>query len=117
MEVIIKIKIDDTVIARMRKGEFVQGSLHYDQWNVRKSRMPGYVPESKTIAELDNGWMKETKTLIIRREAFQKRLPPARILAQMDRGNQQAKDVIIDRELIVTMFADENTKQPIGDCP
>ena len=97
MEVIIKIKIDDTVIARMRKGEFVQGSLHYDQWT---GEMPGYVPESKTIAELDNGWMKETKTLIIRREAFQKRLPPARILAQMDRGNQQAKDVIIDRELI-----------------
>ena len=108
MEVIIKIKIDDTVIARMRKGEFVQGSLHYDQWTgekqfnayVRKSRMPGYVPESKTIAELDNGWMKETKTLIIRREAFQKRLGPVRIMSQMDRGNQQAKDVIIDRELI-----------------
>ena len=47
MEVIIKIKIDDTVIARMRKGEFVQGSLHYDQWTgekqfnayVRKSRL------------------------------------------------------------------------------
>ena len=108
MEVIIKIKIDDTVIARMRKGEFVQGSLHYDQWTgekqfnayVRKSRLQGYVSESKTIAELDNGWMKETKNLIIRREAFQKRLGPVRIMSQMDRGNQQAKDVIIDRELI-----------------
>ena len=49
MEVIIKIKIDDAVLARMRKGEFVQGSLHYDQWTgekqfnayVRKSRLPG----------------------------------------------------------------------------
>ena len=108
MEVIIKIKIDDAVLVRMRKGEFVQGSLHYDQWTgekqfnayVRKSRMPGYAPESKTIAELDNGWMKETKTLIIRREAFQKRLGPGRIISQMDRGNQQAKDVIIDREII-----------------
>ena len=54
MEVIIKIKIDDTVIARMRKGEFVQGSLHYDQWTgekqfnayVRKSRMPLLLPHA-----------------------------------------------------------------------
>ena len=107
MEVIIKIKIDDAVLVRMRNGEFVQGSLHFDQWTgekqfnayVRKSRMPGYAPECKTIAELDNGWMKETKTLIIRREAFQKRLGPGRIISQMDRGNQQAKDVIIDREI------------------
>ena len=108
MEVIIKVKIDDTVLNRMRKGEYVQGSLHYDEFTgekqfnayVRKSRMPGYMPECKTLAELDNGWLKETKTLIIRREAFQKRIGTARIMAQMDLGNKQAKDTMIDRELI-----------------
>lgn len=108
MEVIIKVKIDDTVLNRMRKGEYVQGSLHYDEFTgekqfnayVRKSRMPGYMPECKTLAELDNGWLKETKTLIIRREAFQKRIGTARIMAQMDMGNKQAKDTMIDRELI-----------------
>jgi len=106
MEVIIKIKLNDSVIARMKKGEYVQGSLHLDSKTgekaftayARRSRGAGYVP--KTIAELENGWLKETKTLIIRREAFQKRLGSPRIMAQMDRGNQQAKDVLIDREII-----------------
>ena len=108
MEVIIKIKLNDSVIARMKKGEYVQGSLHFDEKTgekaftayARKSRTTGYVPSYKTIAELENGWPKETKTLIIRREAFQKRLGSPRIMAQMDRGNQQAKDVLIDREII-----------------
>ena len=70
MEVIIKVKIDDTVLNRMRKGEYVQGSLHYDEFTgekqfnayVRKSRMPGYMPECKTLAELDNGWLKQHQT-------------------------------------------------------
>ncbi|WP_027455844.1 hypothetical protein [Xylanibacter brevis] len=108
MEVIIKIKLNDSVIARMKKGEYVQGSLHFDEKTgekaftayARKSRTTGYVPSYKTIAELENGWLKETKTLIIRREAFQKRVGTPRIMAQMDRGNQQAKDVLIDREII-----------------
>ena len=41
----------------------------------------------------------ETKTLIIRREAFQKRLGTPRIMTQMDSGNRQAKDALINREL------------------
>ena len=112
MKAIIKIKVDESVIARMRKGEFVQGSLHFDKWTgeksftaySRKSKEPGYVPTYKTIAELDNGWLKETKTLIIRREAFQKRLGAARIMAQMDCGNKQAKDAMIDREFDMIEF-------------
>ena len=107
METIIKIKVDESVIARMRKGEFVQGSLHFNKKTgeksftayVRKSRESGYSPTYNTIAELDNGWLKETKTLIIRREAFQKRLGIPRIMAQMDNGNRQAKDALINREL------------------
>jgi len=112
MEITIKVKINDDVLARMRSGEFVKGSLHYDQWTGEKrfkayeriSRRPGYVPESRTLAELDNGWLKETKTLIIRREAFQKRLGTARIMAQMDRGNKQAKEALIDKELGLIEF-------------
>ena len=107
MEVIIKIKVDESVIARMRKGEFVRGSLHFNKKTgeksftayVKKPKEPGYSPTSNTIAELDNGWLKETKTLIIRREAFQKRLGIPRIMAQMDSGNKQAKDALINREL------------------
>lgn len=112
MEVIIKIKIDETVLERMLKGEYVPGSLHKDQWTgeklfnayVRKSRMPGYVPECKNIAELDNGWLKETKNLIIRRETFKKRLGTGRIMSQMDRGNKQAKEALIERELDLIAF-------------
>ena len=105
----IKIEITEKVYARLKKGEFVQGSLHLDKVTkvkvfndyVMKSRMPGYVPPSyKLIAELDNGWLKESATKIIRRESFPKRLGTARIMSLMDAGNKQAKDAMIDREII-----------------
>ena len=112
MEVIIKIKVDESVIARMRKGEYVKGSLHFEKKTgeksftayVRKSKETGYVSTNRTIAELDNGRLYETKTLVIRREAFQKRLGVPRIMMQMDAGNKQAKDALIDRELDLIEF-------------
>jgi len=112
MEVIIKIKVDESVIARMRKGEYVKGSLHFEKKTgekaftayVRKSKETGYVSTNRTIAELDNGRLYETKTLVIRREAFQKRLGVPRIMMQMDSGNKQAKDALIDRELDLIEF-------------
>jgi hypothetical protein len=112
MEIIIKIKVDENVIARMRKGEYVQGSLHFEKKTgeksftayVRKSKETSSVSTRRTIAELDNGKLYETKTLVVRREAFQKRLGVPRIMMQMDAGNKQAKDALIDRELDLIEF-------------
>ena len=110
---IIKIEINDETWARLKKGEYVQGSLHLDKKtglklfnrHILKSRMPGYVrPAYKRIAELDNGYLKESATLIIRREAFPKRLGTPRIMSLMDRGNEQAKNALIDRELDMIEF-------------
>ena len=105
---IIKTVIDDETWALLKEGGYLQGSLHLDKKtglklfnrHILKSRMPGYVrPPYKTIAELDNGYLTESATLIIRREAFPKRLGTARIMALMDNGNEQAKNALIDREL------------------
>ena len=110
---IIKIEINDETWARLKKGEYVQGSLHLDKEtglklfnrHILKSRMSGYVrPAYKRIAELDNGYLKESATLIIRREAFPKRLGTPRIMSLMDRGNEQAKNALIDRELDLIEF-------------
>ena len=112
MEVIIKIKVDKKVIARMRKGECVKGSLRLVKKTgvksftayLKKSKETSSVSTSRTIAELDNGKLYETKTLVVRREAFQKRLGVPRIMMQMDAGNKQAKDALIDRELDLIEF-------------
>ena len=110
---IIKTVIDDETWALLKEGRYLQGSLHLDKEtglklfnrHILKSRMPGYVrPPYKTIAELDHGWVKESATLIIRREAFSKRLGTARIMALMDNGNEQAKNALIDRELNLIEF-------------
>ena len=110
---IIKVNISEETWARMKQGKRVEGTLGLNQWTgektfnafCRKSRMPGYVrPAYKTIAELDNGWVKESATLIIRREAFPKRLSTARVISLMDKGNEQAKNALIDKELDLIEF-------------
>ena len=109
MEVIIKIKIDDTVLARMRKGEFVQGSLHYDQWTgekqfnayVRKSRLH---IKDKLIKKLPWGWVKESKANQKRYTSFPKNMSLEEKLALMDRDNEMAKAVLIERELELIEF-------------
>ncbi len=71
------------------------GKLNYKAYN----RKPIKRLKAKLLRQLDFGWLKETKEMIIRREAYPKRLGSARVLALMDEGNRQAKDGVIDREL------------------
>ena len=105
MEVIIKIKIDDTVIARMRKGEFVQGSLHYDQWTgekqfnayVRKSRLH---IKDKLIKKLPWGWVKKSTKRIKVYGSFPQEVGTARVLGLLEEHTHEAKDALIERELI-----------------
>ena len=105
MEVIIKIKIDDTVIARMRKGEFVQGSLHYDQWTgekqfnayVRKSRLH---IKDKLIKKLPWGWVKESTERIKVYGSFPQEVGTARVLGLLEEHTHEAKEALIEREII-----------------
>ena len=105
----IKVMISDEALAEMQRGVFVQGSLAWDLMTCkatfnkyRRTRTRRTV--SRLLKHLDYGTLKETKNLIIRREAFQKRLGTARILDQMDDGNKQAKEALIERELGLIEF-------------
>ena len=109
MEVIIKIKIDDAVLVRMRKGEFVQGSLHYDQWTgekqfnayVRKSRLH---IKDKVVKKLPWGWVKESMENQKRVTSFSKHLPLAEKLQILDSENELAKKILVERELNLIEF-------------
>ena len=104
-KVIIKIKIDDTVIARMRKGEFVQGSLHYDQWTgekqfnayVRKSRLH---IKDKLIKKLPWGWVKKSTKRIKVYGSFPQEVGTARVMGLLDEHTHEAKEALIEREII-----------------
>lgn len=102
------IEISSEVLERLQTGKALEGTLKMDlmtrsiKFNAfnRKSREPGYVPPAKILLRpLDFGWLKESATRIMRFESFPKRLGGARIMSLMDAGNQQAKDIMIDREI------------------
>ena len=78
----------------------ITGELNYKAYN----RKPIKRLKEKLLRQLDFGWLKETKELIIRREAYPKRLGSPRILSLMDEGNRQSKDGVIERELDLIEF-------------
>ena len=93
------------IIAGLLKGERYEGVLYLDQetrvltfkaWN-RKA--PKYRKERK-IRDLDFGWLGETAKHYVRHEKYPKVLGASVILSMMDRGNEQAKDALIDHEIL-----------------
>ena len=99
------IDLSDEVIARLVSGRSVEGSLHHDKrtgevtflaYN-RKSRSHH---KDKLIKKLPWGWVKESMTRIKVHESMPKDLGTARILSILDDQNRQAKNALIDRELI-----------------
>ena len=99
------IELSEEVIARLVSGKSVEGSLHRDQWTGkvtfraynRKSRNRY---KDKLIKKLPWGWVKESMTRIKVHESMPKDLGTARILSILDDQNRQAKNALIDRELI-----------------
>ena len=108
-QIIINIENEETFKEQLKKfgraegvitEDTITGELNYKAYN----RKPIKRRKAKLLRELDFGWLKESKELIIRREAFPKRLGTSRILSLMDGGNRQAKDGVIERELDLIEF-------------
>jgi hypothetical protein len=55
---------------------------------------------NKLLRRLEHGWVKESRQRIKVYESIPKDLGMARVMAVIDRETKEAKDALIDRELI-----------------
>ena len=97
--------IDEEVIERLVEGKYVEGSLHRDKWTgaitfnawKRKSRKHR---KDKLVKKLPWGWVKESVKNIKVFGSIPKDLGTAKVMAMLDEHNHDAKDALIDREII-----------------
>ena len=99
------IEIDMEVIERLVDGKYVVGSLHRDEWTGRivfkaYNRQPRPKRVNKLLRRLEHGWVKESRQRIKVYESIPKDLGTARVMAVIDRETKEAKNALIDRELI-----------------
>ena len=99
------IEINMEVIERLVDGKYVAGSLHRDEWTGRivfkaYNRQPRTKCVNKLLRRLEHGWVKESRQRIKVYVSIPKDLGMARVMAVIDRETKEAKDALIDRELI-----------------
>ena len=93
------------IVARLLKGERVEGVLYQDKdtgvitfkaWN---RTAPKHYRERK-LGDLDNGWVGETEKHVTRHEKFAKSMGLTGIMASMERDNHQSIETLLESELI-----------------
>ena len=99
------IELSDEVIARLMSGKCVEGSLHRDEWTGKVTfkayhRQPRMVHRDRLIRKLPWGWVKESLERIKVHGSFPKELGTACVMALMEEHTREAKNALIDRELI-----------------
>ena len=106
---IIKVEISEETMARMLTGKRVEGTLGYDKWTGEKSfnafnRKEKAHVKDRLVKKLPWGWVKESKANQKRYTSFPKNMSLEEKLALMDRENEMAKAVLIERELNIIEF-------------
>ena len=102
---IIEIIVDDKSFARMEKGPRVEGTVGYDlqkgigDLNAIKRKRDGY-PKDKLVRKLPWGWVKKSLTRTKVFGSFPDELGTARVLGLMEDHHRDAKNAIIEREII-----------------
>ena len=99
------VEIPMEVLERLVDGKCVEGSLRKDKWTGKitfrcYNRKPYVKPQTRLIALLEHGWVKESAERIKMFESIPKAIGTARMMAVLDRETSAAKDALIDRELI-----------------
>ena len=99
------IELSEEVIARLVSGKCVEGSLHRDKWTgkvafLAYNRKPRNRFRDQLIKKLPWGWVKESQERIKVHESLPKEFGTARIMAILDDEHRQAKNALIDREII-----------------
>ena len=99
------IELSEEVIARLICGKCVEGSLHRDEWTGKVTfrayqRMPREREKDRLVKKLPWGWVKESIERIKVYGSFPKDLGTARVMGLLEDNTRDAKNALIDRELI-----------------
>ena len=97
--------IEEEVLVRLMEGKHVEGSLHRDKFTgvitfnayKRKSRN---CANDRLVKKLPWGWVKESIQRIKVYGSFPKDLGTAAVMGLMDDHHRDAKNAMIERELI-----------------
>ena len=99
------IEIEEEVLVRLVEGKYVEGSLHRDAWtgkivfNLWARKGPKH-PKDKLIKKLPWGWVKESVARIKVFGSFPKEVGTAQVMGLLQDHTRDAKNALIDRELI-----------------
>ncbi|MBR6843274.1 MAG: hypothetical protein IKM77_13370 [Prevotella sp.] len=99
------IEIPFEVVERLVEGKCVEGSLRRDQFTGKITfraylRQPRVHHKDKLVKKLPWGWVKESMERIKVFGSFPKDMGTAHVIGLLDEHNHDAKDALIDREII-----------------
>ena len=99
------IEIEEEVYNRILAGKYVDGSMHkahHSSMLVFKAfnRKPRRRIRDRLIRLLEHGWVKESEERIKVYESIPKDIGTARVINVLDREVKEAKDALIDKEII-----------------
>lgn len=93
------------LLKQLLDGKYVQGVLYMDQNTGRitfkaYNRQPRPCEKDVLVKKLPWGWVKESMERIKVHGSYPKDLGTAQVMAAIDRNAKEAKNALIDRELI-----------------
>ena len=102
------IEIEEEVLVRLLSGKYVEGSLHRDKWTSvitfnAYNRQPRKREKDQLVKKLPWGWVKESLERFKVFGSFPKDMGTARVMGLLDEHTREAKNALIDRELIEFM--------------
>ena len=93
------------VLERLVEGKRVEGALRRDEWTGRicfraYNRQPRCQEKDKLVKKLPWGWVKESQERLKVFGSFPKDVGTARVMGLLEDNTRDAKNALIDRELI-----------------
>jgi hypothetical protein len=102
------IEIEEEVYNRILAGKYVDGSLHKIENSLMLvfkafNRKPRRKLKDRLLHVLEHGWVKESKQRIKVYESIPKEIGTARLMSVLDREVKEAKNALMEREIIETV--------------
>ena len=93
------------IMAGLKKGKRIEGALYLDKNTgiptfKAYNRTPKPRPKDKVLRYLEHGWVKESSERIKVYESMPKRLGVARMIMTLERETKEAKNVIVEQEIL-----------------
>ena len=99
------IEFAEELLTSLAEGKYVQGVLYRDEVTGRitfkaYNRKPRIRLKDRIVRYLEHGWVKESADRIKVYESIPKEIGTARMMGVLDREVKEAKDALIEREII-----------------